>query len=285
VLLSSEVTISYTNGFGSSVELDTAKAGATIQDNGSNDFVNVVAGSGADTLIGPNVSTIWGVTGVNQGTLPNLAFRGVANLVGGTDNDTFAFSDGARVTGRIDGGTGNNALDFARYTTDVTANLSLGKSTGAGGGIVHINDVTGGQANDILVGDDSDNVLIGGPGRNILIAGQGSDTLNASSGGLGEDILIGGQTTFDGSTSALNLIKAEWTRPDTLLSNYKTRVDHLMNGGGLNGLIRLNATTVFADGSRDLVNTSATAGLDLLGLDNNDLLSRRLKPSEQVIRV
>src|SRR5262245_54662984 len=110
-----------------------------------------------------------------------------------------------------------------------------------------MNNLTGGRGNDILVGDALDNVLIGGPGRNILIGGLGSDTLNASTGGLGEDILIGGRTAFDSNPSALKLIKAEWSRPDTLTSTYKTRVDHLMNGGGLNGTIRLNTTTVFAD--------------------------------------
>ena len=104
-------------------------------------------------------------------------------------------------------------------------------------------------------------------------------------GGLGEDILIGGRTAFDRTPSALNLIKAEWIRPDTLLSNYKTRVDHLMSGGGLNGAIRLTPTTVFADGARDLVSTSATRGLDFLFLDSQDVLSRPLKPGEQVVSV
>src|SRR5262249_37136653 len=97
LLFTFAVTISYSTGFGNSVELDTAKGGATIHDNGSNIFMDVVAGSGVDTLTGPNLINSWGVTGLNQGTLPNLAFRGVENLVGGTNNDTFRFSDGARV--------------------------------------------------------------------------------------------------------------------------------------------------------------------------------------------
>src|SRR5207244_13210191 len=101
-------------------------------------------------------------------------------------------SSDLRVTGRIDGGTGNNTLDYTSYTTDITANLNLGQATGVGGGIVNIANVTGGQGNDILVGDASDNILIGGPGRNILIGGGGSDTLKASTAGLGEEILIGG---------------------------------------------------------------------------------------------
>jgi Ca2+-binding RTX toxin-like protein len=284
-LFSSTVTINYATGFGSSVELDTGKGGARIQDNGPNVFMTVVAGSGLDELIGPNLVNTWGVTGLNQGTLPNLAFREVESLVGGTDNDRFVFSAGARVTGRIDGGTGNNTLDYASYTTDLIANLNLGQATGAGGGIVNINNLTGGKGNDVIVGDDSDNILIGGPGRNILIGGGGSDTLNADTGGLGEDILIGGRTTFDRNTAALKLIKAEWTRPDNLLSDYKTRVGHLMSGGGLNGTIRLNATTVFADGAKDLLTTSATGGLDFLFLDSVDVLTRSLKPGEQEVNV
>jgi hypothetical protein len=282
---SNQVTIAYTTGFGSSVELDTANGGATIQDHGTNVFVNLLGGSGADTLVGPNLVNTWGVTGFNQGTLPNLSFRGIENLTGGTTSDTFAFANGARVTGRIDGGTGNNTLNFARYTTDVTANLILHTATGAGGGIAHISNVTGGAGNDILVGDAFGNVLIGGQGRNILIGGLNGDILNATTGGLGQDILISGRTAFDANAAALNLIKAEWTRPDNLFSTYKTRVAHLLAGGGLNGTVLLNPTTVFADGNRDTVSTSATTALDFLFLDSADVLSLPLKPHEQVIHV
>jgi hypothetical protein len=285
VFFSSQVVITHTSAFGSSVEVDMAKGGAAIRDNGPTAFTTVLAGAGIDTLTGPNLATTWGLTALNRGTLPNLEFRGVENLVGGDQNDTFAFADGAGVSGRIDGGAGNNTLNYSRFTTDIAANLVLGQATGAGGGVANISNVTGGQANDVLVGDASDNILVGGPGRNILIGGQGADTLNATSGGLGEDILIGGPTAFDGSAAALALIKAEWVRPDTLTSTYKTRVDHLINGGGLNGTVRLNATTAQADGARDAVSTSARNLLDFLIIDDQDVLSQPLKTGEQVIHV
>ncbi len=223
------------------------------------------------------------VTGLNQGTLPGLTFRNIENLIGNNQNDTFLFADGARVTGRIDGGGGNNTLNYFRYTTDVTANLTLGRATGASA-IAHINNVTGGSGNDVLVGNALDNILIGGAGRNILIGGLGSDTLNAPTGGLGQDILIGGRTSFDANAAALNLIKAEWVRPDTLFSTYRTRVSHLLNGGGLNGTVVLSPATVFADGARDLVSSSSLAVLDLLFIDSLDVLSQPAKSGEVVIQ-
>jgi len=106
----------------------------------------------------------------------------------------------------------------------------------------------------VLVGEDGNDhleagtdKLKGGEGRDILIGGRGHDRLKASAG---DNLLIAGFTDFDRDMSALEAIRSEWTRtgqdPDHL-KDYQMRVDHLLNGGGLNGGIRLDPTT--ADGN------------------------------------
>jgi Ca2+-binding RTX toxin-like protein len=77
-----------------------------------------------------------------------------------------------------------------------------------------------------------------------LIGGLGADILH---GGGGDDILIGGTTSYaNGSLNlaALSAIMQEWTRTD---ADYATRVSHLLSGGGLNDPYLLNASTVSDD--------------------------------------
>ena len=46
----------------------------------------------------------------------------------------------------------------------------------------------------------------------------------------------------------LQLLRDEWTRTDAV---YTVRIDHLTNGGGLNGSYVLNKTTISDDSSND----------------------------------
>lgn len=80
----------------------------------------------------------------------------------------------------------------------------------------------GDAGNDRLFGEAGNNVLLGGAGndrldvlpiagaadRNLLIGGLGADTLQ---GGPGEEILIGGTTTYDSKYAALAAVMREWT--------------------------------------------------------------------------
>jgi Ca2+-binding RTX toxin-like protein len=87
----------------------------------------------------------------------------------------------------------------------------------------------GSAANNILSGHGSNEVLTGGQGRDLLIGGTGAATLNA---GAQDDILIGGWTNYDISSSvltydqklaALDAIMAEWGSADS----YATRLSVL----------------------------------------------------------
>src|SRR5262249_58718882 len=76
-------------------------------------------------------------------------------------------------------------------------------------------------------------------------------------GNGGDDILIGGTTSYDANPAALCALLAEWGRAD---ASYSTRVNHLKNGGGLNGAYLLTTAVVHDDGVTDTL--YGNAGLD-----------------------
>jgi Ca2+-binding RTX toxin-like protein len=131
-------------------------------------------------------------------------------------------------------------------------------------------DASGSTANNVLVGGAGTDHLTGGRGRDLLIGGRGSDTLTA---GSGDDILIGGSTIWDLASPtlpfsqqllALNAIMAEWGSSDP----YATRVNYLQNGGGLNGSVVLNASTIVEDSTAiDTLVGAASPALDWFIID------------------
>ena len=100
--------------------------------------------------------------------------------------------------------------------------------------------ISGGGGSDVIVGGDGNDKISGNNGRDILIGGDGSDSLN---GGNDDDILDAGSTQFDADISSLCKLQDEWTRTD---KNYTFRVQHITQGGGLNGSVKLNASTTFS---------------------------------------
>src|SRR5262249_39143983 len=84
---------------------------------------------------------------------------------------------------------GNTALGYSAYTQGVRVDLKSSTATGLAA-FKGIHQVTGGQGNDVLIGDDTSDVLVGGPGDDILMGGQERDVLI---GGDGHDVLVGGQ--------------------------------------------------------------------------------------------
>src|SRR5205823_11973804 len=88
---------------------------------------NIDAGAGADTLVGPNATNTWNITGANAGNIVGVvgSFVNVENLTGGTAADNFVFAAAGSVTGRIDGGTGTDTLDYSALGTAVHANLGI----------------------------------------------------------------------------------------------------------------------------------------------------------------
>jgi hypothetical protein len=242
-------------------------------------FANITnfVGNANSTLAGPNTANTWVLSGPNTVTLGAFTFSGLANLQSGSAADQFVIQTGASLSGQIDGGGGVNTVDYSGYVGDVSVDLPLGLATAIGGGVSHIQDVTGSVGNDLLVGDANPNVLIGGTGRNLIIGG-GGDTIV---GGGGDNILIAGTTAYDQNLTALDAIMAAWTRTDL---SFEQRLAHLIsegqNDGRLNGPYVLNKQTVTDDGSQDSI--TGGGGLDWVFLNQkNDLLVNQ-KPRDQV---
>jgi hypothetical protein len=211
---------------------------------------NVTGGSGRNTLMGMNTVNVWNVTGMDKGSLGSttVTFISFQNLIGGTATNTFMFSDGAGISGNLDGG-GGGSLDYSAYSTSVIVDLQTGSATGVGGSLVHVQNVTAGTGcgsgvYNILVGNGG-NVLTGGPGRrNLLIAGSSASTLQ---GGDDDDILIGGTTAYDKDLASLLALMDYWSASS---DDYATRVGNLLAG---NGVPLLDPTTVTSNGGGNTI--------------------------------
>jgi ELWxxDGT repeat protein len=149
---------------------------------------------------------------------------------------------------------------------NIVVSKSIHLSAWLYGGSAGNNYLQGGGGNDVLIGSVGNDTLVAGSGRDLLDGGGGSDLLEGKSG---SDILIGGPTVFDdaagniGSEAALNAIMAEWTSTH----DYLTRVNNVVNGGGLNGTNTLSAgVTVFDDGGADVLQGGAGQDLYFAGL-------------------
>jgi PKD repeat protein len=142
-------------------------------------------------------------------------------------------------------GSFTRVLVFALGGEDqVTFDSSLDVSAEVYGGEGN-DDLQGGAAADILAGGPGDDRIGGGGGNDVLIGGDGKDQLV---GNGGDDILIGGITVYDSKPAALESVLAEWMREDLTAAQ---RQAHLTAGGGLNGTVVFNATTVIDDGDDD----------------------------------
>ncbi|MCY2953378.1 MAG: PKD domain-containing protein [Planctomycetota bacterium] len=123
--------------------------------------------------------------------------------------------------------------------------------------------IRGGGGDDILVGGNGLDLLAGGAGRDVLIGGKGIDRIV---GNAGDDILVAGYTKYDYDLTALQKIRAEWTRTD---HDYTTRVQNIRDGSGtpldlanggyflLSESVDPDLETVFDDGNIDILTGDA----------------------------
>ena len=107
---------------------------------GNDDFrvisgaATIGGGAGTDTLIGPDATSIWQVTGSNAGALnTSISFTGIEKLTGGSCSDTFQFVGVGSVSGTIDGGEGSDQLDYSLCSSAVSVNLQSETATRTGG--------------------------------------------------------------------------------------------------------------------------------------------------------
>ena len=253
---------------------------------------NLIGGSGTvasnyNVLIGADTANTWNILTPNNGNVNgNINFTTFQNLTGGANVDVFRLSPGSYVSGTISGSlknTGGDWLDYSALTSPVVVNLAAGTATGTAG-VTNIQNVHGSDGGNNLAGNSQGNILVGGQGndtinggsgKSLLIGGSGADTIN---GGTSEDILISSYTNYDNNLPALASILAEWQSPLT----FDQRVNHLRNGGGLNGKNVLVAdVTVHNDVVPDVV--TAGAGRDWLWGQPAELRNVKTTPPSDLI--
>ncbi len=113
-----------------------------------------------------------------------IGLEGDDILNGGQGNDTLIGGAGNDV---LNGGDGNDTALYIQSSGAIDINLSLGEAQGgdAEGDILNsIENITGTNFNDILVGDIGANILQSGAGDDWLVGGGGGDNLV---GGVGND--------------------------------------------------------------------------------------------------
>jgi len=168
---------------------------------------------------------------------------------------------------------GNNQIHVLMNTDDLGSFSPTGLMIGfgqAGNDTISVEVPTrsswlyGQAGNDMLIAGNGNSVLIGGNGNDTLKASNGNDILIGGSGadpiisGNGNDLLIAGATKYDNNNTtnrrAICAIQNEWTMGTGGLVGH---VSHLNNGGGLNGNVVLNASTLFEDNSVDTLTSGS----------------------------
>ena len=174
-----------------SIENLTVGGAATVIGNGANNVL-IVNGTGDNVIEGQG-----GLDTINAGG-GNDTIRGgfsIDTIDAGAGDDLIEILNGEFIDD-VDGGTGVDTIDMSAEigTTGgiaVNVNLATGVFTGMGGTrtVVNVENFTGTQLNDTIVGDGNANVLDGQGGNDTLDGAAGDDTLL---GGAGNDMLTGG---------------------------------------------------------------------------------------------
>jgi Ca2+-binding RTX toxin-like protein len=114
---------------------------------------------------------------------------GASVLHGNGGSDILESGKGADV---VDGGTGNDRVTFQTSESGVHVDLVTNQGKGGaaeGDTYVSIENVTGTQFDDKIMGNGSVNILEGLGGNDVIVGGDGFDTLR---GGAGSDLLLAG---------------------------------------------------------------------------------------------
>jgi Ca2+-binding RTX toxin-like protein len=185
-----------------------ASGDATLLDFNA-DLTPDISAKGAEQVVvstGPKPDMIL-CDGVDLGleplALPAKLYGGGANdrllgglgndeLVGGLGNDTLLAGRDPGGHDLFIGGEGTDFVDYAGRTAPVSVSLASGADDGEAGEAdevdASVENVRGGDGDDILVGTSASNAFFGGPGNDTITGGDGDDSMY---GGDGNDQLYG----------------------------------------------------------------------------------------------
>ena len=234
---------------------------------------NVVATDFADSITG-NKSDNRIEGGAGDDVL--MGAGGADTLLGGEGDDLL---DGGTGDDLLDGGAGVNTVSYGDATGGIKLNLSLSgpQNTGRAGydTLVSIQNVSGSNFADTIVGNDGNNVLSGGDGADVLSGGLGNDNLY---GGTGNDTLDGGpgDDSLDGGDGFDTVTYASATAGVTL--DLSLSGPQATGGGGTDSVTQIERIvgSAFADHlTSGLSGGTLEGGLGddvLIGLAGPDIL-------------
>lgn len=144
-----------------------------------------------------------------------------ANTTHAAGDDVYTYSELAEGTSVIWDSGGRDSIDMSAATQSVEIDLNAGAfstATNSGGDNVAIafdtliEDATGGEYDDVILGNDVDNNIFGGSGNDMLSGGEGADTYGFSSA-WGDDRI----TDFTGGEDRLDFSALDITLEDLFI--------------------------------------------------------------------
>ncbi|WP_225770998.1 calcium-binding protein [Inquilinus sp. Marseille-Q2685] len=170
--------------YGSGGDAEGDLVGPDVENIGGSNHADVLVGSAADNrLDGEPTRTRTGGNDRLSG------FGGNDTLSGGLGDDILNGGTGAD---RLSGGAGIDTASYYAGTAGVAVNLVTGAGSGGeaqGDRLAEIENLSGSQGNDSLVGDTWANTLLGWNGNDVLAGAGGRDILT---GGAGADRFVYG---------------------------------------------------------------------------------------------
>ncbi len=230
-------------------------------DNVHSDVEDLQGGQESDVFIGSD-----GPNRFSGGSMPDLLVggKGDDHLNGEFQDDVL---DGGPGADELEGGIGLDLVDYSTRTSPVTASLDGSPSddgeSGEGDTIASdVEDLRGGEGDDLLVGGPQDNVLIGGGGADRLIGLGGQDAADYSDRTAAVDVSTDGSANDgeagEGDNVAFDIEELIGGSGDDVLSGGPG--DNRLDGG-------TGADDLIGGGGRDAADYSRRAGDVVVSLD------------------
>jgi Ca2+-binding RTX toxin-like protein len=251
-------------GFTASLDLTTGDDNITVS--GSKGVWTVAAQAGTDTLTADGPAKTWNITANDAGNIigsvGSLYFSSVENLTGGSNDDTFIYSEGVGISGSVDGKGGKDTLDLSSHSASRHITLTVVGSVDGfdvtevtlGSGFYNMNGFVGTSSMDTLVGADiasTWNITAVNTGNingsfaftdvEQLIGGNNTDILDFSTFASARNVLLTGEGSVDGFTGTEPALSASFDNMNGMVGAAAASSDSL---AGTNHINTWNVTDV-----------------------------------------